>query len=310
MSLPRVWARLPGPADFLDTILEDLTDRVTVLAGLPDEIPAGELAIEIADAVKYTSLGQWQTVRSSEVRSSVPTESLARRSDAGNASGAVLWVDAAGTDEGAAAWAGHARRFGDSPDMPRLCIVMNEACAGAHGEEKRLRRRLWRDFVTPLDSRALVERTSRRAGHRQPHVALKSALISEIARDDLTFADRLSRDPLGRILESREYARECIWAAQVSVLLPLVEQERQRLLHIHEALWRIPHTRKDGTEIRHLHDLEIGDMAVQSQSGGLLERERHRLGWLRRVRNALAHNEVVPWATLTSPIAIQIMDFR
>ena len=82
------------------------------------------------------------------------------------------------------------------------------------------------------------------------------------------------------------------------------------MLRIQEALWRIPHIRKDGTEINSLHDLEIGDMAVQSQSEGLLERERHRLGWLRRVRNALAHNEVVPWATLTSPIAVQIMDFR
>ena len=310
MSLPRVWARLPGPADFLDTILEDLTDRITVFAGLPDEVPADELAIEIADAVKYTSLGQWQAVRPAEVSSSAPSESLARRLDAGNATNAVLWVDAVSTDEGAAAWVSHARRFGDISEMPRLCIVMSEVCAGAHGEEKRLRRRLWRDFVTPLDSRALVERTSRRAGHRQLHVALKSALIAEIAREDLTLADHLSRDPLGRILESRKHARECIWAAQVSVLLPLVEQERQRLLRIHEALWRIPHIRKDGTEIKSLHDLEIGDMAVQSQYDGLLERERHRLGWLRRVRNALAHNEVVPWATLTSPIAVQIMDFR
>ena len=310
MNLPRVWARLPGPADFLDTILEDLTDRVIVLAGLPDEIPASELAIEIADAVKCTSLGQWQTVRSSEVRSTAPSESLARRFDAGNATGATLWVDAASTNEGAAAWAVHARRFGDISDMPRLCIVMREACAMAHGEEKRLRRRFWRDFVTPLDSRALVERTSRRAGHRKLHIALKSALTAEIAREDLTIADRLSREPLGRILESREHARECIWTAQVSVLFPLLERERQRLLQTHKALWRIPHTRKDGTEIKHLHELEIGDMAVQSQSDGLLGRERHRLGWLRRVRNALAHNEVVPWATLTSPTAIRIMDFR
>ena len=264
----------------------------------------------MADAVKHTSLGQWQTVRSAEVRGAAPSESWSRRFDAGNATGAVLWVDAASTDEGAAAWALHARRFGDTSAMPRLCIVMGEACAEAHGEEKRLRRRLWGDFVTSLDSRALVARISRRAGHGKLHIALKSALIAEIAREDLTFADRLSREPLGRILESRAHARECIWAAQVAVLLPLVEQERQRLLHIHQALWRIPHTRKDGTEIKHLHHLEIGDMAVQSQSHGLLERERHRLGWLRRVRNALAHNEVVPWATLTSPIAIRIMDFR
>ena len=184
------------------------------------------------------------------------------------------------------------------------------ACAAGREEEKRLRRRLWRDFVTPLDSRALVERISRRAGHQPPHIALKSAVIAEIAGTDLTLADRLSRDPLGRILHTSEQTREQIWAAQISVLFPLVERERQRLLHAHQSLWRLPHARKDGTEIRYLYDLEIGDMAAQAQPGGPLEFERQRLGWLRRVRNALAHNEVVPWSTLTSPIAVRITDFR
>lgn len=68
--------------------------------------------------------------------------------------------------------------------------------------------------------------------------------------------------------------------------------------------------RKDGKEFRSLEDLEIGDMAVQARWVGLPDAERQRLGWFRRVRNALAHNEVVSWETLTSPIAIRIMDFR
>ena len=51
-------------------------------------------------------------------------------------------------------------------------------------------------------------------------------------------------------------------------------------------------------------------MAAQARSGGPLEGEGQRLDWLRRVRNALAHNDVVPWGTLTSPIAVQIADFR
>ena len=310
MSLPRVWARLPGPADFLDTILEDLVDRIAVLAGLPDEIPNGALAVEIADVVKHGGLGQWDAVRSTEARTTAPSDSIERRFGGGNATGSVLWIDATSGDAAAAAWADHARRLADFPDMPRLCIAMNEVCAEVREEEKRLRRRLWRDFVTLLDSRALVERISRRAGHRPSHIALKSALIAEIAGADLAFAERLSQDPLGRILQKNIHTREKVWAAQVSVLLPLVERERQRLLYAHQALWRLPYTRKDGTEIHNVNDLEIGDMAAQARLGGPLESERKRLDWLRRVRNSLAHNEVVPWATLTSPVAVWIMDFR
>ena len=61
---------------------------------------------------------------------------------------------------------------------------------------------------------------------------------------------------------------------------------------------------------RRLEDLEIGDMAAQARRFRVLETEQRRLDWLRRVRNALAHNEIVPWGTLVSPVALQIVDFR
>ena len=111
-------------------------------------------------------------------------------------------------------------------------------------------------------------------------------------------------------MQASEHPREYIWRAQVSVLLPLVESERRRQLDAYRALWRLPHLRKDGKEIVTLENLEIGDMAAQAGSVGVPKPERQRLGWLRRVRNALAHNEVVSWQTLTSPIAIRILDFR
>ena len=310
MNLPHSWARLPGPADFLDTILEDLADRTAVLTGLPDEVPSSALAVEVAELVKHRRLGRWKTVRSVEPRVMAPHESMTRALKGSNASDSVLWIDATGDEAAAIAWADHARRLAEFPNMPRPCIAMNAACAEACDEDKRLRRRLWRDFVTPLDARALVERMGRRAGHRTAHIRLRSTLIAELAGADLAVAERLSQAPLGRILETREYPRERVWAAQVSVLLPLVERERRRLLDAYQALWRLPHIRQDGTEIQHLDDLEIGDMAVQAWRGGPLEAERQRLEWLRRVRNALAHNETVPWGTLTSPVAVRITDFR
>ena len=310
MSFPRAWARLPGPADLLDTIVEDLTDRIAVLVGLPDDVPSGALAVEVADLIKHRGLGRWEPVRSSEARTVEPTDSLARRFNGGNAGGAVLWVDTMGEEAAARAWTAHARRLAEFPEMPRLCIMMNAACAETCHEDKRLRWRLWREFVTPLDARALVERFGRRSGHSRPHSVLRSTLIAELAGTNLVLAERLSRVSLGRMMQASEHPRERIWKAQVSVLLPLVESERRRMLDAYQTLWRLPYTRKDGNEIRSAENLEIGDMAAQAGSVGVPNAERQRLGWLRRVRNALAHNEVVSWQTLTAPVAVRIVDFR
>ena len=310
MSLPHAWARLPGPADFLDTITEDLADRSAVLVGLPEEIPGGALAEEVADLVTHRDLGRWSPIRAPEARTVAPADSVARRFKGGNARGSVIWVDITGNGESPGTWPDYARRQAESPNVPRLCIVMNSACAESCPEDKRLRRRLWRDFVSPLDARALVERLGRRFGYRTGHLALRSAVVAELAGTNLGFAEELSRVPLGRILQARDSPRDRIWAAQVSVLFPLVERERQRLLDTYCAIWQVPHTRKDGTRVPCLNDLEVGDMAAQARRVGLLEGELQRLNWLRRVRNALAHNEVVPWSTLTSPVGVQIVDFR
>ena len=310
MSLPNAWARLPGPADFLDTITDDLADRSAVLVGLPDGIPGDAVAEEVAELVTHRGLGRWEPIRGSEARSVAPIDSVARRFTGGNARGSVLWVDITGDGESPGTWPDYALRQAEVPDMARICIVMDSARAESCHEDKRLRRRLWRDFVTPLDARALAERLGRRFGYRTAHLALRSAVVAELAGTDLGFAEQLSRVPLGRILQARDSPRDRIWAAQVSVLFPLVERERQRLIDSYRTIWRVPHSRQDGTQIRCLNDLEVGDMAAQARVVASLEGERQRLDWLRRVRNALAHNEMVPWGTLVSPIGVQIADFR
>ena len=310
MSFPHAWARLPGPADFLNAIIEDLTDRRSVLVGLPDEAQDTVVAVEIADAVKRNGLGRWESVRSKEAYETIPLEFISRRFDGRDAEGFILWIDAMNGDTAATAWADYARRFAGLEKTPRICIAMSAACAEACREDKGVRRRLWRDFVTASDARVLVERLGRRFGRSSEHIALKSALIAELAGPDLAFAERLAREPLGRILAASDHPPECIWAAQISVLFPLVERERRRLLDVHRDLWRIPHIREDGKEIQCPEDLEIGDMAAQARRVRALETERRRLDWLRRVRNALAHNEIVSWGTLVSPLALQITDFR
>ena len=139
---------------------------------------------------------------------------------------------------------------------------------------------------------------------------LRGAVIAELAGDDLTSAEGLAHEPLGRILDDRERPRDRVWAAQVAVLFPVIERERQRLVDAHRNLWWLPHTRPDGSQIDTLDELEIGDLAAQLARIGSLPREYRRAEWLRRVRNDLAHNRTVSWSTLVSPAAIQIIDFR
>ena len=294
--------------DFLYAITEDLANRNTVIAGLPDGISSG-IAVAIAEEVKRKGLGQWSAVRSVETGQRTPAQSVTQRSQSGNAKGLVLWVDATGEDTVAKAWGEYVLRFAGSPELPRICIAMPTACANSCREDRGLRRRFWKDFVTSTDSRVLAERHVRRLEHSDAHATLKCTLIAELAGPDLALATKLTETPLERILDPENYPLESIWAVQLSILFPLIERERRRLLEIYRDFWHLPHVRENGREIRHLEKLEIGDMDTQAQQSEVFRNERERLGWLRRVRNSLAHIKIVPWSTLTSPVARQIVDF-
>ncbi len=306
--------RLPGPADFLEAIVEDLKDGNSVLAGLPNfnsELALhfnSELAIQVSEMVKRSGLG-WSAVRRAEVSRGNPEKSVKQRSNGGASRNLVLWIDGTIQDEGASAWADHVRQIAGSVEGPRLCIAMPMDSAADCGEDRGLRRRLWKSFVTSLDSRVLVERLDRRSERGQMHIALKSALIEEIAGPDLDFAAQLAKDSPGSILKA-DYPKEKIWAAQIKVLFPLIERERRFFRETFRDLWVLPHCRGDGEEVKNLEDLEIGDMASQARGLEALEAKRSCLDWLRRIRNDLAHMKTVPWETLISSTALQIVDFR
>lgn len=294
--------------DFLDAIIEDLAGENTVIAGLPDGIALG-ITVEIAEAVKRKGLGKWSAVRSAETGQRTPAQSVSQRSQSGNAKDLVLWVDATSDDTAAKAWGEYALRFARSSEVPRICIAMHTACAEACREDIGLRRHFWKDFVTSTDSRVLAERHVRRFEHGDAHAALKCTLVAELAGPDLAFATQLANTPLERILAPENYPLKSIWAAQISILFPLIECERRRLMETYRDFWNLPHLREDGREIRHLEKLEIGDMVAQARQSGALRNELKRLNWLRRIRNDLAHLKIVSWATLNSHIARQIVDF-
>ncbi len=308
MSISFTWNRLPGPTDFLDTIIEDLVGGNTVLVGIPDTLRS-RCSVMIAETVKRKEVGQWTTVRSMEAPELTLIRSIENHNS--DAKRLVLWVEA--TDEDTASkWVNDARRrFAGGDEMPRICIAMPIVHAEVYQEDSGLRRHLWTDFVTASDSRVLIERWCRYLGKDPMHIALKSTLIAELIGPDLVLADELAHKSLRQILDPSKFSPEHIWSAQVSVLFPLIGRERQRLLKKYQNLWNLPHCREDGRKIMHLEKLEVGDLyaQVEHQQVNLPQADEERLNWLRLVRNRLAHHDIVPWGTLTSPAARQIVNF-
>ena len=196
---------------------------------------------------------------------------------------------------------------------PQICVAVgSDRVPGGTGNglEVNLRICRWSDFVTATDSRVLSERRARRFEHTAEHIALKSALVEALAGADLAAAEALTRLKVGRILDPQRYPPERIWRAQIAILFPIVEQEWRRYLQNYQDRWRVPHTRQDGRDVRQIDDLEIGDLVRQAHEFGMRPEDRRRLEWSHRVRNALAHVEIVRWETLMSPEGLAIVDFR
>jgi hypothetical protein len=100
-------------------------------------------------------------------------------------------------------------------------------------------------------------------------------------------------DPRGEI-------RRRIWSAQVGILLPFVEEQRQDLLARLQGILRVPFRTRFGEEINDLRDLEIGHIESQLLTGrrsidsDLLRLVRR----LREIRNSLSHLETINSVTL------------
>ncbi len=308
MSISCTWNRLPGPADFLDTIVEDLVGGNTVLVGIADAMRSW-CSVMIAETVKRKEIGRWAAVRSWEAHQLTLNQFIENHNS--DTERFVLWVEAIDEDT-ASKWVNYARySFAEGDETPRVCIVMPMDHAEVYQEDSGLRRHLWTDFVTSSDSRILIERWCRYFGKDPIHIALKSTLVAELTGPDLVLAEELAHESLRQILDPSKFCPERIWSAQVSVIFPLIGRERWCLLKKYQNLWNLPHYREDGWEIQCIEKLEVGDMIAQvkSQYVKLTETDRKRLDWLHRVRNRLAHHDIVPWGTLTSPEARQIANF-
>lgn len=96
--------------------------------------------------------------------------------------------------------------------------------------------------------------------------------------------------------DSSDEIRRRIWSAEVGVLFPYVEEQRQAILRRLGGLLRVPFETRFGEIITDWRDLEIGHIESQIVTNGIsVGRETRRmLRQLREIRNCLAHQEVVP----------------
>lgn len=83
-----------------------------------------------------------------------------------------------------------------------------------------------------------------------------------------------------------------VWSAQASVILPLIEKRRLELLPKTRRFLRLP-VEIDGEVISSAEDLEIGHLAYAVSRSAADAVLKQRLQRLRRVRNHLAHMEVL-----------------
>jgi hypothetical protein len=98
---------------------------------------------------------------------------------------------------------------------------------------------------------------------------------------------------LALLSQSSEIDR-LVWRAEVGVLMPYIEEQRQDLLKRYQrSLW-VPFTTKNNELIENIFDLEIGHMEYQLSASSDVKREE--VNWvsvLKRARNCLSHLEPV-----------------
>lgn len=97
--------------------------------------------------------------------------------------------------------------------------------------------------------------------------------------------------------EEAEISRR-VWAGLVQVLLPLIEERRLTLLPKVQHRLRLPVRLESGDLISDARDLEIGPLCYFLSKAGLSRRDLEPLNRMKRLRNALAHGEVPPFADI------------
>ena len=286
---------LPGPAEFFRTISQDLLGHNCVVVGLPAYFSGDLMRSCFGQAIRPAGSAEYDPLRDAPRSSLVseiicvpcPTQSL-------------FYIDARASGEAVVAdWNTYVGREGRMLDKipTTVCVLLRDVLARRCRDEKHFRRRLWCDYVTGLDSRVLAMDHVRQLDFSPEHVALKISLVEALCGTDLSLAEQYSGYSLRQLMNADDFSSHAIWSAQVSILFPLVDRERRRLLGRYDRLWRPPPGKS-------LLDLDISEVHKQAKGRKSIKRvDWLQIDWLFYVRNELAHIKCVPWEKLVeSPI--------
>ena len=309
MGFSHRWLELPGPAGFCHTLIEDLTQGLAVVVGIPTDVPGLVLSRHLAELVNRKKLARLIVATERKLAGLRPRAFIDRSCPSGNYDGIVILVDMRHNHDQERAWSEFVVQISKTDVVMRICLVVSQKAVRDYSDEKHLRVRCWSKFVGLTDSRVLFEQTSRGQEVSREYIALKGALIEKVAGSNLSVAHQLSRHTLRELLTNGSYSRSKIWSAQISVLFPLIDQERRRILEKYRSVWQLPYQSKMGKLRFRLYDLEVSDMVDQAEDVRVLSREKACLEWLQRVRNLLAHMKVVRWGTLVNVPAKSLFDF-
>jgi hypothetical protein len=91
-----------------------------------------------------------------------------------------------------------------------------------------------------------------------------------------------------------------VWRAEIGVLMPYIEEQRQDLLNRYRTSLWVPFTTKNNELIEDVFNLEIGHIEYQLAASGVKREEVSWASVLKRSRNSLSHLEPVDTELLKS----------
>lgn len=310
MSFPVSWNLLPGPSRLLHVVVADIVAGYTVVLGLPPDLPKSMFSVDMSERTHGRGLRRLSVFRDHDVQQVRPQHLYLEKLVRLRERDIPMLMDLRSTSIGQDEWFEYLHAIQDFSDWPRGVIVFEGDRVLNIAERKGLRYRVWCDFVSRLDCSVLLARTEEDSGLTPDCYALKDALVGELAGADIGIAQRLIDLPIRDLLDEGTYSSARIWAAQVSVLFPIIDRERRRILHKYSQHWIIPYRASDTRIVGRVIDLEIRDMIDQAERNVIMRSELRLLRWLRRVRNLIAHMKIVNWGTLVSPDASGVVNFR
>lgn len=357
---------LPGPARFVDSILESLQDGKNVVVGMPDSVTSslyyglleqdeqGESVWQRLNVAQFEAAGRPVDLLIDYFQYDVSPgtmRSINMLFDIQKFLGIRLWIDQIPAPA-LPAWCqfltdyqhicGTLNLF----DRPLLCCqITGDMARSLPDTEVRLDVYHFDNVMTDLDilTYLLQQRNISDETHLERRIAYR--VIAELAMWDIELARYLSRQSLENLLNPDEILHQftlqrewdnfdgdfawysgakstyngqqrvhtCllsgkqgelerqrrIWRAQVSILLPFIEEERLALLQELEHELTVPFETFHGQIIKKKYDLEIGHLYSQFVNNPAISvTYTQRASLLRDMRNQLAHLQCITTSQL------------